>query len=127
MERVSGIGGIFFRAKANLICNCLTKKTELIHANVMTKTYRLLACTLSIFALLPALGTFAQEASPTIQLHEIFDLNGQTSGPLTQGVSRGGEVVGWYQDIADNYTIKGFVRSKRGRVAAGLVFPGKAL
>ena len=125
MQRVTGIGGVLFRAKANLICNCLTKKAELIHANVMTKTYRLLACTLSTLVLLPALNTFAQEASPTIQLRDIFDLRGQTDGPSAEGVSRGGEVVGFYQDIADNYTIKGFARSKRGRLVEGLVFPGE--
>jgi hypothetical protein len=62
----------------------------------MTKTSRLLACTLSTFALLLALDTFAQEATPTIQLHEIFDLDGQTFGPLAEGVSGVGEVVGWY-------------------------------
>jgi hypothetical protein len=91
----------------------------------MTKISRLLACTLSTFSLLLVLDTFAQEAPPTIQLHEIFDLDGQTFGPLAEGVSGGGQVVGWYQDISDNYTEKSFVRSKRGRVVAGLVFPGE--
>jgi hypothetical protein len=91
----------------------------------MTKTCRLIACTLSTFVLLPALGTFAQETLPTIQLREIFDLDGQTFGPNAQGVSGAGQVVGWYQDNADNSTIKGFVRSKRGRVVTGLVFPGQ--
>jgi hypothetical protein len=91
----------------------------------MTKTSRVLACTLSTFVLLPALGTFAQEALPTIQLRDTFDLGGQTFGPNAQGVSGAGQVVGWYQDNADNNTIKGFVRSKRGRVMPGLVFPGE--
>jgi hypothetical protein len=74
--------------------------------------------------LLPSLGAFAQEAAPTIQLLEIFDLGGQTFGPHSAGVSRQGHVVGWYQDVADNFREKGFVRSKNGR-ATSLVFPGE--
>ena len=75
----------------------------------MTKISRVLACTLSTFVLLPALGTFAQEALPTIQLRDTFDLSGQTFGPNAQGVTGACLVVGWYQDNSDNSTIKDFV------------------
>lgn len=75
--------------------------------------------------LLPTLGALAQNAPPTIQLLEIFELGGPTLGPNAQGISRQGYVVGWCQDLANNFRIKGFVRSKNGR-AASLVFPGDA-
>lgn len=88
------------------------------------KIHRLLASNVAAIVLLPTLGALAQNAPPTIQLLEIFELGGQTFGPNVEGISRQGRVVGWTQDLADNFRIKGFVRSKNGRVAS-LVFPGE--
>jgi hypothetical protein len=75
-----------------------------------------LAAILTAFVLLTARASFAA-SPPNFELVEIFDLDGDTLGPAAQGISRKGYIVGNYQDAADNFFEKGFLRFRRVRSA----------
>jgi hypothetical protein len=89
-------------------------------ANIM-KPNHIFISILAVLFVFPLTGTFAQEASITIDVIATFDYPGTGNQTHPQKINDAGDIVGFYFDSSG--VSRGFIRSRNGSFSAPIVEP----